>query len=182
MVGEKLRSGVTAADVGKYALYAVMSLFLILVETTFFARFRPFGASPDILIVAVAAIALFEGGRAGAIFGVTVGFVADALGGVGVILLPLAYMLVGYFCGVIATDYYRRSWLLFLIFDVSAAVFRMLVSFFYMLLMWHSLDISAVIADVLIPEFISTLVVSPVPALLLLPIYLIFRKKKPDLD
>ncbi len=172
----------TAAAVCKYVLYALMSLFLILMRTTFFARFRPFGSSPDILIVAVAVIAFFEGKRAGAIYGVAIGFIADALGGVGVILLPLAYMLVGYICGVVATEYYRRSVLLFLIFDLAASIVRMFVSLLYMLLVWHTVDLSVVIPGVLLPEFYATLAISPVPALLLLPIYLLFRKKKKELD
>ncbi len=182
VIGEKMRSGVTAATVGKYAVYAVLSLFLILVRTTFFARFRPFGAAPDILIVAVAAIGMFEGERAGAIFGAVIGFIADALGGSGIILLPLPYMLVGYFCGVIATEYYRRSVLLFLIFDAASAVVRLFTSLFYMFLVWHSVDLSVVFGGVLLPELCSTLAVSPVPALILLPVYLIFRKKKKELD
>lgn len=182
VVGEKMRSDVTAAVVVKYIVYAVASLFLILLRTTFFSRFRPFGASPDILIVAVAAIALYEGGRAGAVFGVAIGFVAEALGGVGIILLPPVYMLVGYLCGTVATDYYRRSWVLFLVFDVCAAAARAFVSLLYVMMTWHTFDLSAVLTSVILPEFLSTLALSPLPALMLLPIYLIFRKKKKELE
>ena len=91
-------------------------------------------------------------------------------------------MLVGYICGVVATEYYRRSVLLFLIFDAAAAVVRLLTSLFYMLLVWHSFDLSVVFMRVLLPELCSTLAVSPFPTLCILPIYMIFRKKKKELD
>ncbi len=177
VVGERFSSDITAALVVKYTIYAVISLFLILLKTTFFSRFRPFGATPDILIVAVAAIALFEGGRAGALFGLIIGFIADTLGGVGVVLLPLPYMLLGYICGTVADEYYRRSWLLFLIFDICAAVLRIFVSIAYVFLTWHSFSISTLFSQVLIPEFWSTLSVSFVPAVMLVPVYLIFKKR-----
>ena len=178
VVGEKLKTGVSAASVTKFLIYATLSLFLIIIRSTFFARFRPFGASPDILIVAVAVIGFFEGAYAGAIFGVSVGFIADSLGGVGVVLLPLLYMLVGYLCGVVATDYYRRSWILFLIFDAVSAAVRMFATLLYIMLEWHAFDLFTVFNTVLWPEFLSTLVISPLPALLLMPVYMIFRKKK----
>lgn len=182
VVGEKLRVGVTPSSVAKYVVYAAVSLFLIILRATFFARFRPFGASPDILIAAVAAIGLFEGAYAGAVFGVSIGFISDALGGIGIVLLPVVYMLVGYICGVIATDYYKRSWLLFLLFDLAAAAARLFTTLLYVMLTWHTFDLSVVFKTVLMPELYSTLVISPVPALLLLPVYLIFRKKKKDMD
>lgn len=182
VIGEKLRSGVTVSDVVKYVIYGILGILLILLKTTFFSRFRPFGASPDILIVAVAAFALYEGGHAGAIFGAAVGYIADALGGVGAVLLPLPYMLLGYFCGIVATDHYKRSPVLFLIFDACAAVVRAVTTLFYMMLTWHSFDLSVVFPSVIVPEILSTLAVSPFPALLLLPVYLIFRKRKKELD
>lgn len=182
VVGEKMRSGVTPSVVVKYSIYGLIGFFLVLMQTTFFARFRPFGASADILIASVAAVALFEGGQAGAIYGAVIGYIADAVGGVGVIILPLPYMLVGYFCGVFATDYYKRSWFLFIIFDLCAAVVRAVTTLFYLMATWHAFDISVVIPSVILPEMMSTLVLSPFPALLLLPIYLIFRKKKKELE
>ncbi len=182
VIGEKLRGEVTLQGIVKYALYAVVMLFILLMKTTFFTRFRLFGASPDVLIAAVAAIGLFEGAQAGAVFGLVTGFAADALGGVGVVLLPLPYMLVGYICGAVASDYYRRSWLLFLVFDIGALFVRALTTLFYIMLTWHGFDLSVIIGEVIVPEMISTFFISPVPALMLVPVFLIFRKKKKELD
>lgn len=185
IVGGKYQSGVTVSEVVKYCVYAVMGLFLILLEISFFSRVRPFGSTPDILIVAVAMVAMYENERAGAIFGLCVGIVAEALGTTGVTLLPLIYMCVGYVCGIVASEYYKRSILLFLIFDAGVLAVRMFTTLIYIVLTWEIVDVSVVFPKVLIPELFSTFVVSPIPAILLYPIWRIFRGeevKKPGLD
>lgn len=185
VVGGKYQSGVTVSEVVKYCVYALMGLFLILLQITFFSRVRPFGSTPDILIVATAMTAMYENERAGAIFGLAVGFVAEALGTTGVSLLPLIYMCIGYACGIIASEYYKRSVLLFLIFDAGVLAVRMFTTLIYIVLTWDIVDISIIFPEVLIPELLSTFVISPVPALLLYPIWRIFRGeevKKPGLD
>lgn len=176
VVGEKMRSGVSVSVVVKYIVYSVVMLIFLMLQTTFFTRLRPFGSTPDILIVAVACVGMFEGGRAGAIFGVAAGYAADALGSTGIMILPLFYMLAGYICGQTAADYYRRSVLLFLIFDGGVCVLRAFVTMLYVTLTWHSFVIGDVIKGVILPEFFSTAVCSPFPALCLLPVYLIFRR------
>ena len=182
VIGEKMRSGVSVSTVVKYVIYSVAALFLILLQTTFFTRFRPFGSVPDILILSVMMIGMYDGGRAGAIFGVIIGFAADALGSVGIMMLPLAYMLVGYVCGVVATEYYRRSWLLFLIFDAGTIAVRAFTTLMYVTMTWNSFVLSDVVGNVLLPELAATAVISPLPAIFLLPVYLIFRNKKKDPD
>lgn len=185
VVGEKYKSGVTGSEVVKYCVYAVMGLFLVLLQLTFFTRFRPFDSTPDILIIAVAMISMYENERAGAIFGVAIGFVAEALGGTGLSLLPLVYMLIGWFGGIAASEYYKRSVLLFFIFDVGACTVRMFVTLIYVVCIWETADISVIFPNVLVPEMLSTFVTAPVPALLLYPVWRIFRgetEKKPGLD
>ncbi len=185
VVGEKYKSGVTGSEVVKYCVYAVMGLFLVLLQLTFFTRFRPFDSTPDILIIAVAMIAMYENERAGAIFGVAIGFVAEALGGTGLSLLPLVYMLIGWFGGIAASEYYKRSVLLFLIFDVGACTVRMFVTLIYVVCIWETADMSVIFPNVLVPEMLSTFVMAPVPALLLYPVWRIFRgetENKPGLD
>ena len=176
VVGEKMRSGVSVSVIVKYAVYSVIMLLLLMLQTTFFTRLRPFSSTPDILIIAVACIGMFEGGRAGAIFGVVFGYAADALGSIGVAALPLYYMFTGYVCGEIASDYYRRSPLLFLIFDGGACALRAFVTLIYVTLTWHNFVIGDVIKNVILPELFSTAVCSPVSAVILLPVYLIFKR------
>ncbi len=184
-VGGKYQLGVTVSEIVKYVLYAIAGLLLILFQISFFSRIKPFGSTPDILIVAVFSVAMFENERVGAIFGLIVGFVVEAAGGIGVSLLPLVYMLVGYICGIVTTEYYKKSLLLFLIFDASALLVRMFTTFIYIVLTWNVVDIPVIIPKVLLPEALSTFIVSPIPALLICLISRIFRKEetpKPGLD
>ncbi len=185
VVGGSHQLGVTVSEVVKHIVYAITGILLILMQISFFPQIKPFGASPDILIVAVFAVAMFENERLGAIFGLAVGFVVEAAGGVGISLLPLVYMLVGYICGIVATEYYKRSFVLFLIFDACILLVRMFTTLLYIVFTWSVVDISVVLPQVLIPEALSTLVISPFPAILISLISRIFRKEetpKPGLD
>ncbi len=185
VVGGNYQVGVTALEVIKCIVYGILGLLLVLMQISFFSRIKPFGAVPDVLIAAVFSVAMFENERFGAIFGLAVGFFVEAAGGVGVSLLPLVYMLVGYICGLVASEYYRRSALLFLIFDGAALLVRMFVTLIYVVLTWSVVDLSVVIPKVLIPEALSTLVISPLPALIIMLISRLFRgeeKTKPGLD
>ncbi len=185
VVGGNYQVGVSVSDIVKCIVYAVLGLLLVVLQISFFSRVKPFGAVPDVLISAVFCVAMFENERYGAIFGLAVGFVAEAAGGVGLTLLPLVYMLVGFVCGLVASEYYRRSVLLFLIFDACALLVRMFTTLLYVAFTWSIVDISVIIPRVLVPEALSTLVISPIPALAVMLISRIFRGKeesKPGLD
>lgn len=87
---------------------------LVVAETSFFSLFRPFGAVPDLVLPAVIAIGIYDRERMGAIAGLVGGYLADALGGVGLSLSPLVYMLCGCFFALLAYSVLRRdfiSWL-----------------------------------------------------------------------
>lgn len=178
VVGEKLDSGVTVSEIVKYTLYAVLGLALLIFETSFFSRIRAFDSTPDVMIIAALSIGFYENEKAGAIFGASFGFLSGIIGGMGISILPLAYMLVGYFCGVVTADYYRRSIPLFIILDLSACAVRMLTTLISVAFTWTTVDITVVFPQVLLPEFFSTLITSPVPVLLFLPVCKIFG----DLD
>lgn len=174
VVGEKLDSGVTVSEIVKYALYAVLGLALLIFETSFFSRIRAFDSTPDVMIIATLSIGFYENEKAGAIFGASFGFLSGIIGGMGISILPLVYMLVGYFCGVVTADYYRRSIPLFIILDLSVCAVRMLATLISVAFTWTTVDITVVFPQVLLPEFFSTLITSPVPALLFLPVCRIF--------
>ena len=55
--------------VGKGIVCALLILLCALLQTTLFARFRPFGAIPDLMLSAVIAISLLEGEKWGAVTG-----------------------------------------------------------------------------------------------------------------
>ena len=60
---------------------AGLLIFFALLQTTIFARFRPFGAVPDLMLPLVIAIGMTEREKWGAVFGVAAAFVIESLGG-----------------------------------------------------------------------------------------------------
>lgn len=177
VVGEKFKVGITSGIITKYVAYTLLSIFMVLLQTTFFSRFRPFSSSPDILILTVATIGFYDNEKSAAILGTFLGFVAGAVGGTGISLLPLIYMLVGYFSGLLASEYYKRGVLLYAIYVAGCCVIRFFTTSIYIAFMWQSVDIIDAMNDVLIPEFLSTATLSPLPALLLLPVYKLSKPK-----
>lgn len=177
VVGEKFKGGITSGIIAKYTAYTLLCVFMALLQTTFFSRFRPFSSSPDILILTIATIGFYDNEKSASILGVFLGFVASAIGGTGISLLPLIYMLVGYFSGLLADDYYRRSILLYIIYVIGCCVIRFFTTSIYIAFTWQSVDIIDAMSDVLIPEFLSTATLSPLPALLLLPVYKLSKPK-----
>lgn len=82
----------------------------LLAETTFFPHVRLFGVVPDVLVLAVVAVAAREGAEVGAAFGFAAGVLIDLFLEVPVGLSALSYTLVGYAIGTMQTGLMRSSW------------------------------------------------------------------------
>ena len=82
----------------------------LLVETAFFPHVRLFGVVPDVMILAVAAVAAREGAEVGAAFGFTAGVLIDLFLEVPVGLSALSYTVVGYGIGTMHTGLMRSTW------------------------------------------------------------------------
>ncbi|HLG00568.1 MAG TPA: rod shape-determining protein MreD [Acidimicrobiia bacterium] len=82
----------------------------LLAQSSFFPHFRFFGVMPDVLIVAVAAVAAREGAEVGATFGFTAGVLIDLFLEVPLGLSALSYAVVGYGVGTLHTGIMRSTW------------------------------------------------------------------------
>lgn len=82
----------------------------LLVETAFFSHVRLFGVVPDVMVLAVAAVAAREGAEVGAAFGFTAGVLIDLFLEVPVGLSALCYTVVGYAIGTMQTGLMRSTW------------------------------------------------------------------------
>lgn len=93
---ESPSGGVSIAKIIAYAA----AIFLLAVFTgSFAAKFKFFGAVPSYLLVLTVAAGFFEGEKTGSVVGLASGFVSDALGGVGISVLPIFYTLLGWGIG-----------------------------------------------------------------------------------
>jgi rod shape-determining protein MreD len=73
----------------------------VLLETTVFAELRLAGVRPDLLVLAVVAVAMASGPVSGAAFGFSAGLVADLLFDLPVGVSALVYTAVGFAVGMV---------------------------------------------------------------------------------
>ena len=98
----------------KSLIWGIWLFFLAILQTTLFSHIRIFGAVPDLILPAVVAVAVYDKERTGTIAGIVGGVLIDALGGVGLSISPLVYMICGTFVALMTYSVLRRdfiSWL-----------------------------------------------------------------------
>ena len=97
--------------VTKWTAYTLALLPVWLLDSFLFSRFTVWGVHPVLLPLAAVAVAVLEGGYAGAGFGLAVGVLWDAVtpGAAGAIILLLA--IVGFAAGLLAKYVLRQDFL-----------------------------------------------------------------------
>ena len=152
-------SSVTGEDVVRGVICGALLIVFAAMQVTVFARFRLFGAVPDIMLAFTVAIGFSEGEKFGGVAGLVSAFVIESLGGVGMTLLPLLYVPCGFVCGVLAKDSLGDTPFSRALVMVAAAAGRAIVSLVYSLC---SLDapFARILTDIVVPEFFSTLLLA----------------------
>ena len=136
-----------------------ISLLLILLsvlQVTVFARHSLFGATPDLVLCAVLCVGFFLGRHAGAITGIGAGVLIEALGGSGITLLPVAYLLVGYVAGYYARVLAAKQFASYLVFLVFSLLLREGITLTYICLHYSSFHLIHVFIFTLLPEAADT--------------------------
>ena len=143
-------------------MLVLISLFALL-QTTLMTRFRPFGATPDLMLPLVVGIAMTAREKWGAVSGILAAFVIESLGGASLTILPLLYMPIGYLCGILSVHYFRDG---FVVRTMYTLLTGMLRAVFTLVLIFsttpHTSLIDAITISV-IPEFFATLLFAPLP-------------------
>ncbi|MBR6558188.1 MAG: hypothetical protein IKT70_04165 [Clostridia bacterium] len=132
--------------------YGGLAFFFLLLQLTLVPRYPIYGVSPDLMLSCVLAVSMFEGGKFGAVMGVTTGFVIDAVGSVGLSLLPLVYMLFGYITGICSEFLFRRGLLFFTIASSIGYFLRGFVTLINISASWNHYSTSYVFLRVIFPE------------------------------
>lgn len=160
-----LRMGVSIEmeDLLRGGICGALIVLFALLQTTFFVRFAPFGAVPDLLLMLTAAIAAGEGEKYGAVCGLFSAFIIESLGGaVGPHLLPLLYAAAGCAVGLLSKDYLTNSFavkLLYVFFCCLGRAFVTVITAKAVL----AASFGSIIKDIAVPEFFSTALLSPLP-------------------
>lgn len=144
----------------KAMIYGGAIAILAIFQTAFFSRFPLFGATPDLMLSATLAVAMFEGERAGCVAGIGAGFFIEAIGSVGLSLLPLFYMISGAVCGLLCLRAFSRGPITFFLFALSAYAARAMVTLIYISFLWGNFNILDAIAKILVPEYFSSVIFS----------------------
>ena len=90
MTSSEKPQGLTAARI---AIYAIAAFLIAVLQTSRLGNIGLFGVRPQLVLALVCAAAYFCGSATGAVCGIMGGALTDALGGTGISILALLYML-----------------------------------------------------------------------------------------
>ena len=159
---------------------AGLLIFFALLQTTIFARFRPFGAVPDLMLPLVIAIGMTEREKWGAVFGVAAAFVIESLGGAPLSLLALLYMPAGYLAGILTIEMFRDSFAVRALFTVVGCAVHMLFPLATMALTVEGFTFLRGLTEAVLPEFLASVVFAALPHLLAKAALRVFHKPREE--
>ncbi len=143
--------------VKRVVLYGLLLLFLSAMQCSFFARLRFLPATPDLVLCAVVGILLLDSEQAAAIAAVGGGFVLDAIGGIGVSLSPVFYLLTVTLLRLLSKKI-MPGFLSYLIVLLPSLLLRASFTALGLLGAVDALSISQALRRVILPEALITLV------------------------
>ena len=131
-------------------------MVVILLQTTLFAQYRIFGAVPDLCYGSLLLVAYFCGKETGAITGIAAGFAVEALGSVGISLLPVFYLFCGYVCGYFTRAIVPRRFSAFAAVLGVALPVRAAITLVYMSLTYSHVNLPQLLVRNILPEMLAT--------------------------
>lgn len=151
----------------RVALYGGIFFFLAVIQCAFFSRLDFLPATPDLLVAAVAVIAVTDTKETAMISALVGGVVIDAIGGVGMYLSPVLYLIVAVVIGIFAkkmNDSYP-SWVALM---PTVCLLRALFTMGQTALFGGAFVFTRVLTGILLPELIVTFIFA-------LPLYPLIR-------
>lgn len=137
---------------------SILVLLVSVIQVSICTRLSIFGATPDLMICTVLCVAFFVGRYAGAITGIGAGFLIEAMGSVGISLLPIFYLFLGYVAGHYSRAIHPKRYTIYLFYLLFAVIFRMMITLTYVALTYESFHLPEVTKLILLPEAADTAV------------------------
>lgn len=158
----------------------LISLFALL-QTTFFVKFAPFGSVPDLMLIVVLAMGVFEGEKWGAVMGIVGAFVIQCLGWPGNApeLLSLIYMPVGCISGLLSKYYLRHTVPVNAVYVLASCLLRVMITVITSLAVLDA-SFGDIVLKIALPEFFSTAVIAPLPFVTVWLVYKPFHKTRAE--
>lgn len=139
--------------------YGMLFFILCVAQTSFFGQLSFLPVVPNLALGGVAAVALLDEERCSLICGIAAGFLADAIGGAGISLSPIIFMLVAIVCAEISKKMLPHflSWLVVML---AAAVVDALGTVVNIAVSASGVAISEITKSLLLPELLATYFIS----------------------
>lgn len=160
----RLNIQLNAEDIIKGTVCAVLLVFFALLQTTFFSRFAPFGATPDLMLIFALCVGVYDGEKWGSVLGLCAAFVIQSLGGSGnePSLLSLVYMPTGLGAGLLIRYYLSNTFPVKLMLVGGASLLKCIITVISASMQIEA-SLGTIILNIAIPEFFSTVLISPLP-------------------
>ena len=156
---QKRQDFFSSQNIGKILLFTILVFFSGVLQSSLFPALTMLPASPDLVLLSVIGLAVYDGERSGAIAGIGGGILVEALGGgAHILLFPLFYMLCGYILGIVSRIFLNRnfvSWLLYILIGISL---RAALALVHLIFTEVDMTVYAVLTEVIIPEYFVTLI------------------------
>ena len=167
-----MNKNINAGIIFDITFYGILLVLLSVLQTTLMPRLQIHDVIPDIIVGAVCCIGIYRGDRCAAIFGLIAGLCSDALGNIGLSLLPLFYTIVGFFSGNVGENAREKArFAAFLITIPAVCLARTALSFLYQIISYHqTIKLGQLFLHTLLPEFIYTLCIC-IPTFLLVRLF-----------
>jgi len=152
-----------------------MIFISFILQSTIFEYVEFFGIRPNIILIAVASVALLRSDIEGAVTGFFAGLLQDIVFGWAIGLNALLYMCIGAACGKPFKDFYRENYLLPIFLVAGATVFYEFGIFTATFLFRGRLDMLYYIQRIIVPSIAYN-------AFLAFPIYRIIYSVNKSLE
>lgn len=176
----RLGISIETESVVKVLVVALLTVIFTLLQTTLFARFRPFGAIPDLLLPFVITVGTLERERFGGVTALVAAFFVEAAGGGAVHLLPLVYVPCAVAAGLLTTYSFRDSFPVAAMYIVAGDALHACATFASAMISQSSLTALSALLYIVLPEFFSTLLISALPCLITRALLRPFHKTRAE--
>lgn len=159
----------SSQTIGRILLFSLLIFMSGSLQSSFFAASGLVSASPDLLLISVIGLAVYDGERSGAVAGICAGVLAESFGGgAHILFFPLFYMLCGYFFGVVSRVFLNRNFISWLLYILIGTTLRSALSVVHSMLTETDINLYLIFKDIVIPEYFITLLCS-------IPMYFLVR-------
>ncbi|MBQ4140333.1 MAG: hypothetical protein IJD70_03250 [Clostridia bacterium] len=159
----------SSQTVGRILLFSVLIFLSGVLQSSLFSAIVFIPATPDLLLISVIGLAVYDGERSGAVAGISAGVLAEAFGGgAHILFFPLFYMLCGYFFGVVSRVFLNRNFISWMLYILIGAAFRSSLSIIHSMFAENDINLYLIFTEIVIPEYFLTLLCS-------IPMYFIVR-------